>query len=54
LVFCADESGHKEADVKAYGVYYAELTKLYGSKGQDVPFTFEQVLILSFLQEEEK
>jgi hypothetical protein len=42
-VFCADEAGHKECDVKAYGVYYGELTRLYASNGQEVPFTFEQV-----------
>ncbi|KAI6183591.1 putative oxidoreductase dhs-27 [Aphelenchoides bicaudatus] len=42
LVFCADEAGHRESDVKAYGVYYGELTRLYASNGQEVPFTFEQ------------
>lgn len=43
LVFCADEAGHREADIKAYGVYYGELTRLYASSGQNVSFTFEQV-----------
>jgi aminoglycoside phosphotransferase (APT) family kinase protein len=45
LVFCADEVGHRESDVKAYGVYYGELTRLYASNGQQVPFTFEQVCV---------
>lgn len=43
MVFCADEAGHREADIKAYGVYYGELTRLCASNGQTVPFTFEQV-----------
>lgn len=42
LVFCADEAGHREADIKAYGVYYGELTRLNAMNGKEVPFTFEQ------------
>jgi hypothetical protein len=42
LVFCADEKGHREADVKAYGIYYGELIRLYAKQGREVPFTFEQ------------
>ncbi|KAI6225019.1 putative oxidoreductase dhs-27 [Aphelenchoides besseyi] len=42
LVFCADEVGHREADIKAYGIYYGELTRLYTKAGKEVPFTFEQ------------